>query len=688
MASRPSDSPFPRRALAAAASRVSTPSLAWQGLRYPTRDVAADMAARHLLASGSEVLVERDEAGDDAPQLYRVDANGALVPTGESPPVAAIPRFSGPTRVVTDTYNVEWEGAVPDPRVNNTPAMQASIDRVEAAGGGRVLVPPGVWGYHNLRLGEGVELVGTAGSVLRVVDDFRRIVDIRLGIPNVKSGIGPRLPRRGDRGPAATATFGAGGVGTIRPGDRGIAYCAVRHLDLDGNAAGNPAGGLGDSVLATDEVLFLHPGFSVFGHYGRIVVEDVAAHDCLWSLIVVGRHPSPASTVEITGCRTRNSTTDAHLYLNGGGAVVRDHVCSGFAAFPYVQGHGGMSISGLRFEDLRPSPHPRSSGRLSYLIGISDVDLNEATPGRRSPIDIAGVEAHVDLDLAGGHLFHISGGRLRATVTDVGRDPEAFTETIVLAATGIESPPSRHLDVSVVVESARRGIGAVTSNEESPQRFSTFLDSTIRVEIRYRDGLPGAKGGAALAQLARAERSHFDVRTNGAWTPDVGLIFTGRHGGVQGCTFTGTLHARSASMMVLPGARAPVGSTARDVEATPNVTPEVARAMRFENVRFDADWDARAGRLIRRAPSRPSSPVSHTGANGTAVFSGTGSQRVFRIRHGLAAAPDDVNVTVVTTGDARHTTAATAAEIVVTFSRAPARGTDNVTIRWDARLRR
>ena len=449
-----------------------------------------------------------------------------------------------PYGVPTEPYNIEWEGASRS-APNNTPAIQRAIDRVEAAGGGTVFVPPGVWNFHNAVLGDGVELIGTTGSVLRVMDGFRRAVWAESGTPNVKSGIGPRRPRPGDRGPVTTHTFAG-----IPAGTRGIRYCAIRSLELDGNLRNNPTTGLlQQDGGATDELIFAHPGY-IFGPFGHLIVDRVYAHDVAYSIIVTHNFPSSTSLVELLDCHTHNSATDAHLYLNGASTVVRRHLCTGHALYPYVQGYGGFIIDDLAFRDLTVSPRS-TTGKMPTLVAGSHVDQAPSRPRTEGRLEATRVRAEVDLALFGDNLFDLGSGVLRAEVVDIGTDADAFISSTVLAASGINNTPSTHLDARVAVRNARRGLGAVKSYDtDDPQRFTKFTDSTLIISIAYRPGLVvDDRGGAALVALGRCDNTRIDVTTSGSWAPNVGVILTGVHEPVRGCTISGTMRPRQVGLM-------------------------------------------------------------------------------------------------------------------------------------------
>jgi hypothetical protein len=74
--------------------------------------------------------------------------------------------------------------------------------------------------------------------------------------------------------------------------------------------------------------------------------------------------------------------------------------------------------------------------------------------------------------------------------------------------------------------------------------------------------------------------------------------------------------------------------------------------------------------------------------SGTATFSGDGIATSFSFAHGLAATPTVVNLEAKSAdavGDKYWSADAT--NITVTFAAAPAAGTDNVVIGWDAKVR-
>ena len=64
-------------------------------------------------------------------------------------------------------FNVRDFGAVPDGSTLNTLALQAAVDACHNAGGGRVLVPPGVYVTGTVRLKSRVTLRVEAGAILR-----------------------------------------------------------------------------------------------------------------------------------------------------------------------------------------------------------------------------------------------------------------------------------------------------------------------------------------------------------------------------------------------------------------------------------------------------------------------------------------------------------------------------------------
>lgn len=86
-----------------------------------------------------------------------------------------------------------------------------------------------------------------------------------------------------------------------------------------------------------------------------------------------------------------------------------------------------------------------------------------------------------------------------------------------------------------------------------------------------------------------------------------------------------------------------------------------------------------------------SAHAGRTGAprGGIASFNGTGAQTVFNIAHGLGAVPAQFwAVPASEAAWARHTVTAGATNIVVTFTTAPATGTNNVKLSWGGHVLR
>ena len=83
-------------------------------------------------------------------------------------PMPHLQRPVFPDRVVS----IADHGAVAGGTVKNTAAIKAAIEAVHAAGGGRVLVPGGVWLTGPVHLKSGIDLHLAAGAVLRFSDEF------------------------------------------------------------------------------------------------------------------------------------------------------------------------------------------------------------------------------------------------------------------------------------------------------------------------------------------------------------------------------------------------------------------------------------------------------------------------------------------------------------------------------------
>jgi hypothetical protein len=95
-------------------------------------------------------------------------------------------------------------------------------------------------------------------------------------------------------------------------------------------------------------------------------------------------------------------------------------------------------------------------------------------------------------------------------------------------------------------------------------------------------------------------------------------------------------------------------------------------------------WEARAGAPSTRRP-RPNV------VSGRLAFNGTGAQTVFNIPHGMVNdAGNGIQPTFAdvngldTVSNAAKTWTTTTANIVVTFAAAPASGTNNVNLMWEA----
>lgn len=98
------------------------------------------------------------------------------------------------------------------------------------------------------------------------------------------------------------------------------------------------------------------------------------------------------------------------------------------------------------------------------------------------------------------------------------------------------------------------------------------------------------------------------------------------------------------------------------------------------------NWDQRAGAPATRRPRQ-----TLVGNTGKIAFNGTGAQTAFNIPHGIV---NDAGNGVIPTyydangidavSNAAKTVTATTTNIVVTFAAAPASGTNNVNLVWEA----
>lgn len=98
------------------------------------------------------------------------------------------------------------------------------------------------------------------------------------------------------------------------------------------------------------------------------------------------------------------------------------------------------------------------------------------------------------------------------------------------------------------------------------------------------------------------------------------------------------------------------------------------------------NWEGRAGAPANRRPR-----AGMYGNSGRIAFNGTGAQTVFNIPHGIVNdAGNGVNPTFAdvngldAVSNASKSWTTTTTNIVVTFAAAPASGTNNVNLMWEA----
>jgi hypothetical protein len=88
-----------------------------------------------------------------------------------APPRPVLPAVTAP-RIPDRAVNLTDFGAVPDGRMLNTAAFAAAIDAVAAQGGGRVVVPPGLWRTGPIVLKSRVELRVERGALVQFSDNL------------------------------------------------------------------------------------------------------------------------------------------------------------------------------------------------------------------------------------------------------------------------------------------------------------------------------------------------------------------------------------------------------------------------------------------------------------------------------------------------------------------------------------
>jgi len=103
--------------------------------------------------------------GLGAPGLPAADAAGRVAIVAPMLPDVAAPKIPALTVKVTDF------GAIADGRTLNTAAFAAAIDAVAAKGGGRVVVPPGLWRTGPIVLRSRVELHAERGALVQFSDN-------------------------------------------------------------------------------------------------------------------------------------------------------------------------------------------------------------------------------------------------------------------------------------------------------------------------------------------------------------------------------------------------------------------------------------------------------------------------------------------------------------------------------------
>jgi polygalacturonase len=73
---------------------------------------------------------------------------------------------SGKENVVSSQYNIIQFGAIPDGKTNNTVAIQQAVDDCHSHGGGRIIIPSGIFVTGTIRLYSNMNLDLEAGAVL------------------------------------------------------------------------------------------------------------------------------------------------------------------------------------------------------------------------------------------------------------------------------------------------------------------------------------------------------------------------------------------------------------------------------------------------------------------------------------------------------------------------------------------
>src|SRR5438105_703091 len=87
--------------------------------------------------------------------------------TGFVPPTVQEPSFADHSVSIADF------GAIPDGKTLNTEAFAKAVDAISKQGGGKVVVPPGIWLTGPIRFKSNINLHLEAGALIQFTSDHK-----------------------------------------------------------------------------------------------------------------------------------------------------------------------------------------------------------------------------------------------------------------------------------------------------------------------------------------------------------------------------------------------------------------------------------------------------------------------------------------------------------------------------------
>lgn len=360
-------------------------------------------------------------------------------------------------------------------------AIQAAIDAVAAAGGGRVAVGPGVYRMDDsLHLRSGVHVAGSGpATVLRKAAEVRSDLSADLGYGHFDVSLAEPERFRPGMGVLVTDDRAGGFYDTVatltwRDGDRfglsrmlnhdygrpargrvvssfpvvsaaGVRDASVSALAIDGNRAQNPTrlnGCRGGGVFLIQTRGVALRGLAVSGVHGDGIsfqqTADTLVEDCTCEDNVGhGLHPGSGSVRPVLRrCTCRRNAADGVFYcLRVSFSLCEECVVEG-------NGRDGISIGGRDTDHLVRGNAIRGNGRCGVYFRPHDrVMAGDRT--RLEGNELAGncqgggqAEVHVAAPVCG---VHILGNRIRPLGRRAAVRVVAGTEGVVVHGNGIES---------------------------------------------------------------------------------------------------------------------------------------------------------------------------------------------------------------------------------------------------------